>query len=76
MLAFIEKLTLRPDDVTSDDIALLRTSGLSDAAIDDAVHVCAACSMIDRLADALDFAIPSSKAVEQSAGRLLKRGYA
>ena len=38
MLEFLEKLTMRPESVTSQDIAPLRAAGLSDSAISDAIY--------------------------------------
>jgi alkylhydroperoxidase family enzyme len=75
MLAFIEKLTLTPDALSSADIGPLRRAGLSDAAIEDAIHVCTLFSVYDRLADSFEFHIPEAAAFEQSAVSLLKRGY-
>lgn len=76
MLAFIEKLTLRPDEVTTDDIGPLRAAGLGDAAIEDAIHVCTLFNVYDRLADSFEFDIPEQAGFEQSATMLLRRGYA
>ena len=75
MFGFIEKLTLDPQAVTPGDAALLRAAGISDAAVEDAVHVCALFSIYDRLADAFGFHIPDAKGFAQSAARLLKHGY-
>lgn len=58
-LAFIQKLTLHPWDVTPEDIAPMREAGVSDAAIEEAISVCACFNIIDRLADAFDFEIPN-----------------
>ena len=74
-LKLIEKLTLRPDEVNSDDMDALRAVGLSDAAIEDAIHVTALFNIIDRIADALGFDIPSEKGFANMAEVLLKRGY-
>ena len=76
MLAFIEKLTLTPDSLDVADVVPLRQVGLSDAAIEDAIHVCALFNVYDRLADSFEFDIPEAAAFEQSASRLLERGYA
>lgn len=75
MLGFIETLTLRPEALAVADVAPLRAAGLSDAAIEDAIHVCTLFNVYDRLADAFEFAIPDQEGFEQSAARLLKRGY-
>ena len=74
-LAFVEKLTLRSDEVGPDDVAALRGHGLSDQAIADAVHVCAIFNVIDRVADALAFDVPTPEAFARGARVLLKRGY-
>jgi uncharacterized peroxidase-related enzyme len=75
MLGFLENLTLDPRSVSPVDIEPLRTVGLSDEAIEEAVHVCALFNMYDRLADALGFEVPDAEAFEFGAVRLLKRGY-
>jgi uncharacterized peroxidase-related enzyme len=74
-LGFLEKLTLRPDEVTAADVGPLRAQGLTDAAIEDAIHVCALFNIYDRLADSLEFDIPDKKGFAQGASMLLKRGY-
>jgi alkylhydroperoxidase family enzyme len=71
----IEKLTLTPDQVQSSDVDALRIEGLSDAAIEDAIHVTVLFNIIDRIADALGFAIPSKSGFASMAEILLKRGY-
>ncbi|MFD0593393.1 hypothetical protein ACFQZ4_13300 [Catellatospora coxensis] len=42
----------------------------------DVVHVCAIFCTINRVADAVDFAIPDDKGFQGDAYQLLKRGYA
>ena len=59
MLGFLEKLTLTPALVTSVDIEPLRAAGLKNQAIEDAIYVCFLFNVVDRLADAFDFPIPS-----------------
>jgi len=75
MLAFIEKLTLAPETLTTADVGPLRQAGLSDAAIEDAIHVCTLFSVYTRLADTFRFDIPPQEGFEQSATTLLTRGY-
>lgn len=74
-LAFLEKLTLDPAAVTPADISPMRAQGLSDAAIEDAIHVCTLFSIYDRLADSFEFDIPDEHGFAMSATMLLKRGY-
>ena len=74
-LAFLEKLTLRPDDVRPRDIEPLRAAGLSDAAIEDAIQVCTLFNIYDRLADSLGWYLPDPQGYAASAQNLMKRGY-
>ena len=75
MLGFLEKLTLNPQDVTGADLAPVRSAGVSDEAIEDAIHVCAVFNIIDRMADSLGFDVPGRDVFGQIAVRLLRRGY-
>lgn len=76
MLAFLEKLTLHPDDVTPADVEPLRAAGLSDEAIADAIHVCAMFNIYDRLADAMDWEVSTDpQDWIKSSKYLLKYGY-
>ena len=74
-LGFLEKLTLRPNDVRPADLAPLRAAGASDAAIEDAINVCALFNIYDRLADALGWYLPDRAGYAASAQNLMKRGY-
>ena len=74
-LGFLERITLSSDHVGPEDAALPRQAGVSDAALRDAVYVCALFNLIDRVSDALDFAIPSQEGFRKSAKALLKFGY-
>jgi len=75
MLGLLEKITLTPAEIGPEDIAPLRAVGISEQAIEDALVVCALFNIIDRLADALDVAIPSADGFAQRAEVLLERGY-
>ena len=74
-LGLLEKVTLTPGEVSPADIAPLRAVGVSEHAIEDALVVCALFNIIDRMADALDVAIPSAEGFAQTAERLLEHGY-
>jgi alkylhydroperoxidase family enzyme len=74
-LGFLEKLTLSPDDVGPEDTELPRRAGVSNSALRDAVYVCALFNLIDRVSDALDFAIPSAEGFRKTAKALLRFGY-
>jgi hypothetical protein len=66
---------MRPDDVTPDDVNAVRAEGVSDEAISDALHVCFAFNLIDRLADAFAWHVTTEKEFDQGAKNLLKFGY-
>ena len=48
---------------------------MSESALRDAVYVCALFNLIDRVSDALDFAIPSPEGFRKAAKALLRFGY-
>ncbi len=75
MLGFLEKLTLEPSAVTAQDVVPLRALGLSDEAIEDAIHVAVLFNMYDRMADTLDFDVPGPESFAYGAKTLLTRGY-
>ncbi len=75
MLAFLEKLTLTPQEVEPSDVAPLRAAGLSDEAIGEAIHVCANFNLINRVSDALGFERTGPESLSRYAGFLLQRGY-
>ena len=66
-LAFLEKLTLRPDEVGPEDVRSARAAGVSDAALQQAIYVCFIFSTMDRLADALGFQLPDAKTLKRYA---------
>jgi alkylhydroperoxidase family enzyme len=76
MLAFLEKLTLKPEEVGPADAGLVRAAGVSDQALRDAITVCALFSMIVRLADSLGWDVPSPERLRQRAPAMLEGGYA
>ena len=76
MLGFIEKLTLRPGELTREDADAVRAAGVSDDAIVDAIHVAALFNMIDRLADSLGWDVPEYESFLARADSMLATGYA
>ena len=72
---FLEKLTLRPDELGPDDVAAARAAGVSDQALRDASTVCALFSMIVRLADSLGWDVPSWDRLLARAPAMLEGGY-
>ncbi len=75
-LCFLEKLTLEPGRIGPGDVEPLRAAGVSDEAIEDLIHICALFNLLDRVADALGFVVPSVESFRRGASLLLKHGYA
>jgi alkylhydroperoxidase family enzyme len=75
-LGFIEKLTLRPGELTAEDAAAVRAAGVSRGALVDAIHVTALFNMIVRLADSLGWDVPEFESFHARADRMLAGGYA
>jgi uncharacterized peroxidase-related enzyme len=75
MLAFLEKLTLRPDEIGPEDVAPLRALGLTAEEIADAIHVCALFNVINRVADSLGFEQADANGYQTGARMLLNNGY-
>ena len=73
---FIEKLTLRPDEIGPVDADSARAAGVSDQALRDAAAVCALFSMIVRMADSLSWEVPSPERLAARAPAMLEGGYA
>ena len=76
MLGFIEKMTLRPSELTRADADAVRAAGVGDEAIIDAVHVAALFNMIVRLADSLGWDVPPFEEFYARADGMLASGYA
>ena len=74
-LGFLEKLTLAPAELRPADVEPLRRAGVSDAAIEDAIHVCVLFNVYDRLADSLSFHLPGPDGYAASGRSLMQRGY-
>ncbi len=75
-LVFLEKLTLRPDELEAADADAARAAGVSDQALRDAATVGGLFSMIVRLADSLGWDVPSPERLAARAPAMLDGGYA
>jgi len=73
-LRMLRKLT-REHAVDVDDMRRVLAAGVSREQIEDALAVCFAFNVINRLADAFGFFVPGPKAFEAGAKFLLARGY-
>jgi alkylhydroperoxidase family enzyme len=74
-LAFIEKLTLSPDELTAADAEAAYAAGVSREALRNAATVCALFNMITRLADSLGWDVPSGERLAGRAPAMLEGGY-
>ena len=75
-LAFIEKQTLHPDELTPADAEAAYAAGVSREALLNAAHVAALFNMIVRLADAFGWDVPDWDRLMQRAPAMLEGGYA
>ena len=74
-LGFLDKLTLDPDAVQAVDARAVMDAGVSEPALVDAIHVCTLFNVITRIADSLDFELPTKAQFRRTGAMLLKRGY-
>ena len=74
-LTFLETLTLRPAEVTAETMKGLMAAGLNDRAIREAAYVCFLFNVLDRLADALDFALPTEEEARRIGSMTYRLGY-
>jgi uncharacterized peroxidase-related enzyme len=73
-LRMLGRLT-REGTLSAEDMRELLAAGVSPQQIEDALAVCAAFNITDRLADAFGFEVLSPEGFEAGAAYLLKRGY-
>jgi alkylhydroperoxidase family enzyme len=71
----LEKLTLTPDEVGPLDVRAVLDAGVSPDAIRNAIEVFGLFNTINRVADGLDFALPTTADRAFNTRVLLKVGY-
>ena len=74
-LGLVRKLTLSPEEVGPDDLRATLVAGVSEDAAIDAMYVCFAFNLIDRVADALGFDLMDEEGYRRGAQALLEHGY-
>ena len=74
-LDLLQTVTLTPQDADPADVEAVRAAGVSDAAIEDALTVCACFNLIDRVADSLGFDLPPQDVHAGYAPQFLAEGY-
>lgn len=73
-LRMLHKLT-KEGAVSADDMRALLAAGITKAQIEDALSVCFAFNIIDRLADTFEFHVGPRAHFDAGARHLLTRGY-
>lgn len=73
-LRLLRKVT-KEGAVTADDMREVLRAGVTKSQIEDALAVCFAFNVLDRLADTFEFHVGSRAFFEAGATHLLKRGY-
>jgi alkylhydroperoxidase family enzyme len=75
-LGFLEKLTLRPDELRAQDADEVLAAGVRKDALIDAIHIAALFAMIVRLADSFGWHVPPDRELAARAETGLGSSYA
>jgi uncharacterized peroxidase-related enzyme len=75
VLEFLAKLADEPDNVTAEDVAAVCAAGVSDAALDEAVHVSVLFHVINRVVDAAGAGPLEGRGLEIARRVVMKGGY-
>jgi alkylhydroperoxidase family enzyme len=75
VLGLLEKFTLYPGELGPADVAAVRATGVTDRAIEEAIYVGFLLNLMNRLADAFDFEIPSPEQIRRNGRASYKQGY-
>jgi uncharacterized peroxidase-related enzyme len=75
VLPLIEKVTASPGSVTADDVAPVRSAGVPDEAVVDALHVVLIFNTVNRLANALGWGWDSDRHVQVAARAIHRLRY-
>ena len=75
MLGLLETFTLRPDEISAEDIRPVLDAGVTREGIRDAFYVAFLFNTYDRLADTLGWELPDDSYYAKAGQFLLKKGY-
>jgi len=75
MLELLERFTLEPDQLTTDDVRAVLATGVTREAVRDAFYVAFLFNTYDRLADTLGWELPDARYYPKAGQFLLKKGY-
>ncbi len=73
--SLLETLTLRPNEVSPEQVQQMRRAGVSDEGIEEAIAVCAVFSIAVRIADSFDYEVPNAEQAQRFGEIRLARGY-
>ena len=74
-LTFLQKMTLEPHVLDAEDAKRAKEAGVTKEALIEAAQIAFNFNLIDRLADAFDFAVPPSEGFSKMVPMMLKKGY-
>lgn len=74
-LGFLEKLALRPDEVSAEDVAPMLRAGVSDEGIEEAIAVCTVFNVAVRVADSFNLEPFTPEQARVFGQGRLQRGY-
>ena len=75
MLKLLDRFTLEPEQLTSDDVRAVLATGVTREAVRDAFYVAFLFNTYDRLADTLGWELPDARYYPKAGQFLLKKGY-
>ncbi len=75
VLAFLEQVSLNPGDLTASDARALLEAGIPAEGVRELLYVCFLFNVLDRLADGLDFALPTERTNARMSFLADKLGY-
>jgi len=75
VLGFLDKLCRDPMSIGPEDAQTVFDAGVSEGGLEAAIHICTAFTVINGVADALGFEVPSASGLLKNADFLLKHGY-
>ncbi len=75
VLGLLEQLCRAPEAVGEGELRHVLDCGVSPEGLENALHICAAFHVINRVANALDFDLPPPEIFAREAETLLARGY-
>jgi alkylhydroperoxidase family enzyme len=75
MLGLLERSTLHPGELDADDVRAVLATGVTRAAIREALYVAFLFNTYDRLADSFGWELPDERYYPRAGRFLLKKGY-